>query len=111
MQKDAVVNSISSVMLDPSGGNTPVAIRGITDVILVADGKQISLGLGGWLDIGLLDTMKDLAVNFVGAVIFSVIGYFYIKSRGKAKFAGQFIPQVLPGEPKNSNEETEKIKA
>ena len=95
MQKDMVVHSISSVMLDPTGGNTPVAIRGITDVIVVAGGEEISLGLGGYLDIGLPDTMKDLAVNFVGAVVFSFIGYFYVKSRGKGRFARRFIPQIL----------------
>ena len=47
MQQDMVVNSISSVMLDPTGGNTPVMIKGITDVIVVAGGEEISLGLGG----------------------------------------------------------------
>ncbi len=97
MQKDTVVNSISSVMLDPTGGNTPVAIRGITDVIVVANGEQIPLGLGGYLDIGILDTMKDLAVNFVGAAVFSFIGYFYVKGRGKGWFARRFIPQVVDG--------------
>jgi hypothetical protein len=95
MQKDTVVHEISSVMLDPAGGNTPTAIRGITDVIVVANGEEISLGLGGYLDIGLLDTMKDLFVNFIGAVIFSWIGYFYVKSRGKGRFASRFIPKVL----------------
>ena len=97
MQKDAVVTSISSVMLDPTGGNTPVAIKGITDVIVVANGEEIPLGLGGYLDIGILDTMKDLVVNFVGAVVFSFIGYFYVKGRGKGRFAKRFIPQVLGG--------------
>ena len=94
MQKDTIVHSIGSVMLDPTGGTTPGIIRDITDVIVVAGGEQISLGLGGYLDIGLLDTMKDLAVNFVGAVVFSLIGYFYVKSRGKGKFASRFIPVV-----------------
>lgn len=95
MQKDTVVNTISSVMLDPTGGNTPVTITGITDVIVLANGEEISLGLGGYLDIGLLDTMEDLAVNFLGAVVFSIIGYFYVKSRGKGRFASRFIPRVL----------------
>ncbi|MBT9683415.1 hypothetical protein [Pseudoflavonifractor sp. MCC625] len=100
MQKDTVVNTISSVMLDPNGGNVPTAIRGITDVIVVtADGSEIPLGLGGYLDIGILDTMKDLFVNFIGAVVFSFIGYFYVKSRGKGRFARRFIPQVLPETP------------
>lgn len=107
MQKDTVVHSISSVILDPLGGNHPTAIRDITDVIVVtADGAQHALGLGGYLDIGILDTMKDLFVNFIGAVVFSVIGYFYVKSRGKGQFARRFIPQVLPAE-----EEQEEVKS
>ena len=105
MQKDTVVHSIGSVMLDPSGGNTPTAIQNITDVIVVtADGTQHSLGLGGYLDIGLLDTMKDLFVNFIGAVVFSIIGYFYVKNRGQGKFARRFIPQVLPPEEPSTKE-------
>ena len=97
MQKDTIVHSIGSVMLDPAGGNTPVAIHDITDVIVVtADGAQHPLGLGGYLDIGILDTMKDLFVNFIGAVVFSFIGYFYVKNRGKGWFAKRFIPKVLP---------------
>lgn len=96
MQKDTVVNVIASVNLDPTGGNTPVAIKGITDVIVVCGDEQIPLGVGGYLDIGILDTMKDLWVNFIGAVVFSILGYFYVKSRGKGWFARNFIPQVLP---------------
>ena len=100
MQKDAVVHSISSVMLDPTGKNNRVLIENIVDTIVVtADGRQISLGLGGYLDIGILDTMKDLFVNFIGAVVFSVIGYFYVKTRGKGKFASRFIPQVVEVQP------------
>jgi hypothetical protein len=97
MQKDSVLSVISSVMLDPTGGNTPTVIRDITDVIIVtADGSHHALGLGGYLDIGLNDTIKDLIVNFMGAIVFSVIGYFYVKNRGKGSFARRFIPQVLP---------------
>ena len=93
MQKDTVVNSIGTILLDPTGGNHPVALRNITDVIVVqADGTQTALGLGGYLDIGLLDTMEDLFVNFIGALIFSIIGYFYVLSRGKGKFVKRFIP-------------------
>lgn len=96
MQKDTVIHTFRSVMLDPSHGNVPTGFRDITDVIVVtSDGQQHALGLGGYLDIGLLDTMKDLFVNFIGAVVFSFIGYFYVKSRGKGKFASRFIPQVL----------------
>ena len=95
MQKDTVVQSIGSIMLDPTGGNHPVVLHNITDVIVVqADGTQTALGLGGYLDIGLLDTMEDLFVNFIGAMTFSIIGYFYVRSRGKGKFAKRFIPMA-----------------
>lgn len=91
MQKDTVVHSIYSVMLDTSArGNVPIAIEGIENVTV--NGQD--LGLGGYLDIGLLDTMKDLFVNFIGAVVFSVIGYFYVKNRGKGNFAKRFIPSL-----------------
>ena len=95
MQKDTVINSISSVLLDPTGRQRPFAIHGITDLIVVANGEQIPLGLGGYLDIGLLDTMNDLLVNFIGAAVFSFLGYFYVKNRGKGRFTRNFIPQVL----------------
>ncbi|RGU91294.1 hypothetical protein DWW31_14200 [Clostridium sp. AF15-17LB] len=90
MQKDTIVHTISSVMLDPAGRNHPEVIRNITDISINGE----SLGLGGYLDIGLIDTMKDLLVNFVGAVLFSIIGYFYVKNRGKGRFAKRFIPRL-----------------
>lgn len=90
MQKDTVIHQIHSVMLDPTRSNVAVHIRGINDAVV----KGESLGIGGYLDIGLIDTMKDLIVNFIGAVVFSIIGYFYIKNRGKGRFAKRFIPRL-----------------
>jgi len=95
MQKDFVINAIRSVSLDPENLNRVHSITGITDVIAVTDQGQIPLGVGGYLDVGILDTMKDLWVNFIGASVFSVIGYFYVKHRGRGFFAKRFIPQVL----------------
>ena len=89
MQKDTIVNAIYTVELDPTRSNKVVAIKGIRDVLI--NGQ--SLGLGGYLDIGLIDTMKDLFVNFIGAVVFSVTGFFYAKSKGTRKSAAQsFVP-------------------
>ena len=90
MQKDTVVQSITSVMLDPTNSNTPITIDGIHSVAVNGN----DLGFDGYLDIGLYDTMEDLFVNFIGAVTFSVIGYFYIKHRGKGKLAQAFIPTL-----------------
>lgn len=89
MQKDTIIHTIRSVTLDPEGRNVPYVIDNITDVAV--NGQE--LGLGGYLDIGLLDTMQDLIVNFIGAAVFSVIGFFYVKNRGKGWLAGRFIPR------------------
>ncbi len=90
MQKDTVIHSITSVLLDPTANNIPVTIEGIQEVVV----GDAPLRLGGYVDIGLHDTMQDLLVNFFGAAIFSVIGYFYVKTRGTGKFAVHFIPRL-----------------
>ena len=90
MQKDTIVHTISSVMLDPTNSNIPITIDGITSVAV--NGRD--LGFHGYLDSGLYDTMEDLFVNFIGATVFSVIGYFYLKHRGEGKFAKAFIPTI-----------------
>ncbi len=92
MQKDTVVSTIASVMLNGQGRNVPVKIDQIQEVMV--NGQ--ALGLGGYLDIGLVDTMEDLFVNFIGAAVFSVIGFFYVRSRGKG-VAGRFIPRKKRG--------------
>ena len=83
MQKDFVVRGFSSVSLSPEG--TRVRVEDIVrTVIETASGRTFVID-GGYLDIGILDTMKDLLVNFVGAVTFSVIGYFYERGGRKKK--------------------------
>ena len=105
MQKDTILHTISTVNLDPNHGTTAVVVDGIQDVILVlSDGTRRPLGLGGYLDLGIVDTMVDLFVNFIGAVIFSAIGFFYVKGRGRSRFAPRFIPQVLPEETSSQEE-------
>ncbi|MEQ8156659.1 MAG: hypothetical protein ABRQ25_17595 [Clostridiaceae bacterium] len=87
MQKDTIVHNISTIKLDPSGRNIPFIINDIQSVTV--NGKD--LGLGGYLDIGLIDTMKDLIVNFIGAFVFSALGYFYIKKRGNSWWTKFFL--------------------
>ena len=95
MQKDTIVHQINTVELDETRTNKVVKIKNIDDVIIVhSDGSEESLGLGGYLDIGIIDTMKDLFVNFIGAVVFSILGFIYVKTRGKGKIASSFIPRV-----------------
>ena len=89
MQKDTVIHSIHPVLLDPTRTNTVVTIPNIQDVVI--NGQ--SLGVGGYVDIGIIDTMKDLFVNFIGAVVFSITGFFYAKSKGRRRTpALGFVP-------------------
>ena len=90
MQKDTIVHTISSVMLDPTNSNISITIDNIHSVAV----NGADLGFDGYLDIGLYDTMEDLFVNFIGATVFSVIGYFYLKRRGEGRFARAFIPTI-----------------
>ena len=94
MQKDTVVHTISSVMLDETNRNIPIVVKDIQSATV----NGVDLGLGGYLDIGLYDTMEDLFVSFIGALTFSTIGYFYLKKRGKGNFARQFIPTIREDE-------------
>lgn len=89
MQKDWILPAINSVKLNPTGANVPVHVD-IQSVVI--NGEKWNLG--GYLDIGIVDTMKDLMVNFIGAVVFSIIGILYLKHRGKGKLAASLIPQV-----------------
>ncbi len=86
MQKDTWISSFNSVSLNPDGLNVPIHV----------DVNSVSVNGQTWqqyLDIGLYDTMQDLLVNFIGAVVFSIIGYIYIKNRGSG-IAAEFIPTV-----------------
>ena len=100
MQKDTVIRSIASVALNPDHLNVPIIIDGITEVTV----NGVPLGVGGYLDIGLIDTMKDLMVNFIGATVFSTIGYSYVKNRGKGNFARRFIPRLRQEKAKEKQE-------
>ena len=91
MQKDTWINVVNTVSLNPNGENSPVHIP-IESVVV--NGEEWP----GYLDIGIHDTMKDLFVNFIGAVVFSVIGMIYIMGRGTGRFAPRFIPRLKENE-------------
>ena len=79
MQKDFVITDFQSVALDPEHDQQLVPVRDVVRTTIdCADGSQVVVE-GGYLDVGLNDTMKDLVVNFVGAVVFSVGGYFMVR--------------------------------
>ncbi|MCI7559724.1 MAG: hypothetical protein MSS76_06375 [Clostridium sp.] len=92
MQKDKLVTKISSVWLNPDGKNKAIVVDNINKTIIYSDSGETVIK-GGYLDLGLNDTMKDLIVNFVGAVVFSIFGYLYVINRDKYKIAEKFMPK------------------
>jgi hypothetical protein len=101
MQKDFIVNTISSVALNPNGLNVPIKISGITNTVVngIKNGVEGQYVIeGGYLDVGILDTMKDLMVNCIGALVFSLLGLFYIKRRGKGNLIWKFVPRMKTNE-------------
>lgn len=91
MQKDRIVTKISSVTLNKEGKNIPVVIDNINKTVIYSDNNQETVIESGYLELGLIDTIKDLFVNFIGAIVFSIIGYLYIKNREEYKLAEKFI--------------------
>ena len=92
MQRDRIIQNISTIELNKDGKSTPKKIDNIEKTQIYSKNGDVTTIDGGYLDIGIRDTMKDLFVNFIGAVVFSIIGYQYIKNRDKYKFAENFIP-------------------
>ena len=93
MQKDQIVTKISSVSLNEDGQNIPIKIENIDETIIIAAGNSFTIK-NGYLDIGLNDTMADLFVNFLGALIYCVIGYIYVKRRDDNSLAHKFILKI-----------------
>lgn len=96
MQKDTFQTVINSVSLPNGLGEKVTHIKDIATTTIVTKGGEV-ITIQGYLDVGLVDTVKDLFVNLIGAIVFSVIGFFYVKHRGKGHIAKQFIP-VFKGE-------------
>lgn len=94
MQKDSVVDKISSVNFDESKKNKTVVLKDIDHTIIYdSDGNVLQVIDGGYLDIGLNDTMEDLFVNFLGALVFCFFAYFTVKNDKENKFIDNFVPK------------------
>lgn len=94
MQKDTLVQAINTVWLDPTSSNVTIPVHDIvSSQITLASGEVIQIP-GGYLDIGIHDTMADLIVNLIGALVFAVLGFAYVKTRDSNSFAARFIPRV-----------------
>ena len=111
MQKDFIVDHFQSVKLDPTNSQQVIHVDDITGtVIQTASGKTFTID-GGYLDIGILDTMKDLLVNFIGAVVFCSFGFAFLKHGEKRKVASHVVEGLrLKPEMKGEEEEESEVR-
>lgn len=93
MQKDTVIQKISSVALNPDGENKAVVVDDIGKTIIYdTNGDALQVIDNGYLDIGLNDTIEDLFVNFIGAIVFSCFAFFDLKHNRSDSFINRFVP-------------------
>lgn len=96
MQKDYIVSHISTVKLGIDSHGAPTKIVGITRTIIEsADGTSTVID-GGYLDIGIIDSMKDLINNFLGGIAFCILAYLALKKHKPIKLLSQLI--ITPAE-------------
>ena len=96
MQKDFLVQTINSVSLDPANSGEVIHVENITDTVINTASGQSTTVEGGYLDIGILDTMKDLLVNLIGAVVFSMFGYITLRTSKSLKVVDKLV--IKPAE-------------
>ena len=107
MQKDFVVDHFQSVTLDPNHNQEVIHVDDITGtVIQTASGKTFTIE-NGYLDIGILDTMKDLLVNFIGAIVFCSFGFAFLKYGEKRKVASKVVRGLSLEVEEKEDEETD----
>lgn len=77
VQKDTLLSEIHSTLITADG--SVGTVQNITGVSVNGE----PLISGGYLDIGLFDTVEDMFVGFVGAFIFAVAAAIYLKNKRK----------------------------
>ena len=104
MQKDFIVTTIGSVSLDPEQAQNVIKVKDIVGTAITTASGEVTKIEGGYLDIGIIDSMKDLLVNLVGAIVFSVIGYVTLKKSSPRanRIAEGFM--VKPNDPSGSGD-------
>lgn len=89
MQKDTIVNSIATTIYKDR-----LSIKDIDYTIIYSRGKEYKID-NGYLDIGLIDTIKDLFANFLGAITYVILMYYHL-AKNKFKFMNNLVIKKAP---------------
>ncbi len=91
MQKDTVIGFIQSYKVSDNPLSEIGKIEGITGVIVQTPTGPVELPLSGYLDIGLIDTMRDMLVETAGALVYCIA---YMIDKGKYT-AFKYLPKTV----------------
>ena len=108
MQKDFIIRNFQSCKLDPTMSQQAIHVVDAVKTQITTASGQIYEIEGGFLDIGIRDTMKDLGVNFIGAVVFCIFGFIYLRNEAKAKISAKVV-QGLTIQPVRDEEAAETV--
>ena len=92
MLEDAIVTDIQSYLLSQSH-NVAIELNDITQTVITYDGGKEWVINGGYMDLGLYDTLNDLLIAAAGTVsiaIVSIISFYKFP-----KFNKMFIPELV----------------
>ena len=92
MLEDAMVTDIQSYLLSQSH-NVAIELNDITQTVITYDGGKEWVINGGYMDLGLYDTLNDLLIAAAGTVsiaIVSIISFYKFP-----KFNKMFIPELV----------------
>ncbi len=90
-----MVSVINSVSLDPENSGEVIHVKDIVETVITTKSGETTTIADGYLDVGILDTMKDLLVNLIGAVVFSAIGYISLRASGSSSRAGKVAESLM----------------
>ena len=90
MQKDTLLPSLKFAV-DGIDGPVSGFVNNISEMqFILEDGTVVAPGIMGYIDMGLIDSIEDMFVNFIGALVFSVIAFLYVKKGGRSKVLNSF---------------------
>ena len=97
MQKDVLLHDIYTVRLSNllEGALPDSFVHSLNDIqrMELYDSMDNLIAIAdGYLDIGLTDTVKDMAMNCVGAAILCGLGYYGLKGDGHTPLSSFFLP-------------------
>ena len=107
MQKDFIIQNVNSVSLDPQNSGEVIHVKDIVGTLITTSSGETTAIEGGYLEVSILDTMKDLLVNLIGAVVFSTIGYITLRSSGSSTKAGKVADSLMIRPNERSEEQSD----